>query len=196
MSQFFFYHLHFAFFHHLHFALFCALLFARLTDIGTTYLASPKLKLEANPVVRRLGWWYAWATLLIAFIAYVYPALAVAALVASLMVSASNAKFIWVSRTIGEEELHSFNVRAAVRAKPALAVASMLMSSFFIALLAAVMFLFYPNPNHDWGYWLAYGVMAYAIIGAIYNPLAFFRARRSFSAMEAEVKAATNPKAA
>ena len=29
---------------------------SRLADIGTTYLASPTLKLEANSLVRRFGW--------------------------------------------------------------------------------------------------------------------------------------------
>ena len=183
------------FWHHFRLVLFCALLFSRLADIGTTYLVSPQLKLEANPIARRLGWWYAWASLLIAFFAYVGTGIAVAALVASLLVSASNASRIWVSRAIGESELHLFSVRAAAKAKPSSAVASMLMSSFLIALFAGVIFVFYPDQN-DWGYWLGYGVMLYAIITATYNPLAFFRARRLFSAMEGVVKPASDPKAA
>jgi hypothetical protein len=32
------------------------LLIARLGDVGSTYLLSPTLKLEANPIMRRLRW--------------------------------------------------------------------------------------------------------------------------------------------
>jgi hypothetical protein len=46
--------------------LLCALiLVARLGDIGSTYLVTPNLLLEANPVVRKLRWPFALATLLL-----------------------------------------------------------------------------------------------------------------------------------
>jgi hypothetical protein len=32
------------------------LLLARIGDVGSTYLISPTLKLEANPIIRRLRW--------------------------------------------------------------------------------------------------------------------------------------------
>lgn len=46
--------------------LLCALiLISRLGDIGSTYLITPKLKLEANPILRKLGWWFAIASVLV-----------------------------------------------------------------------------------------------------------------------------------
>ena len=35
------------------------ILLSRLADIGTTSLITPQLKLEANPIMRRLGWRFA-----------------------------------------------------------------------------------------------------------------------------------------
>jgi hypothetical protein len=44
------------------------LLLSRLGDIGSTYLITPTLKLEANPIVRRLKWRFAAVTILAAAI--------------------------------------------------------------------------------------------------------------------------------
>ncbi|MBI2300860.1 MAG: hypothetical protein HYU66_18275, partial [Armatimonadetes bacterium] len=32
---------------------------SRIADVWTTYLVTPTLKLEANALARRLGWWFA-----------------------------------------------------------------------------------------------------------------------------------------
>ena len=65
-------------------------LLGRLADIISTRLVTPTLRLEANPVMRRLGWRFAWATLLVALLAYYSPALGIAGFAASFMVAASN----------------------------------------------------------------------------------------------------------
>jgi hypothetical protein len=44
------------------------LLLARIGDVGSTYLISPTLKLEANPIIRRLRWPFAGITILVAAI--------------------------------------------------------------------------------------------------------------------------------
>src|SRR5437773_11506825 len=83
--------------------LLCALIFiSRLGDIGSTYLITPKLKLETNPIVRKLGWWFAIATLAVCLVPYYSTAMAIIVLVPSLMVSAANAGKIWVARAFGE----------------------------------------------------------------------------------------------
>jgi hypothetical protein len=46
------------------------ILIGRLGDIVSTYLVSPTLALEANPIVRRLGWRFAIATIVVAGIPY------------------------------------------------------------------------------------------------------------------------------
>jgi len=71
--------------------LLCALiLLSRLGDIGSTYLVTPKLRLEANPIVRKLGWWFAVATLLLCLVPYYWTPAGIIILIPSLMVSAAN----------------------------------------------------------------------------------------------------------
>ena len=47
------------------------ILLGRLGDIISTWLITPKLDLEANPIVRRLGWRFAVLTVLICLVPYV-----------------------------------------------------------------------------------------------------------------------------
>src|SRR5579864_9285673 len=62
----------------------CALLLiARLGDIGTTYLATPRLRLEANPIVRKLGWPFALLSLGACFLPYYSITIAVPVLIGS-----------------------------------------------------------------------------------------------------------------
>ena len=53
---------------------------SRIADVLSTYLVTPTLKLEANSIARRFGWWYALLTILIGFVPYVSPALGVVVL--------------------------------------------------------------------------------------------------------------------
>jgi hypothetical protein len=88
-------------------------LLSRLGDIVSTRLVTPKLRLEANPIARRLGWPFAFATLLVAAMPYFDARIGVAVLAASLLVSASNFYRGWFIRAIGEEEFEQLVLRAA-----------------------------------------------------------------------------------
>ena len=80
--------------------LLCALvLLSRLGDIGSIYLVSPTLNLEANSIARRLGWEFAWSSLLVCLIPYYSAPASIVVLVPSFMVSASNSMKIWFARS-------------------------------------------------------------------------------------------------
>ncbi|MFA6564268.1 MAG: hypothetical protein WCV00_20365 [Verrucomicrobiia bacterium] len=81
------------------------LLFARGLDFLSTWIATPSLLLEANPIARRLGWQGGIAVnLLVCLAAAVIPFLAVLISVTSVLVAARNFQAAWVSRTMGEYE--------------------------------------------------------------------------------------------
>src|SRR5450631_1271539 len=75
------------------------LLLARIGDVGSTYLATPGLKLEANPVAKRFKWPYAILTIFAAAIPYYSLPMGLVVLVASLLVCASNFSRLWMMRT-------------------------------------------------------------------------------------------------
>src|SRR5262245_3316707 len=87
------------------------LLFGRGMDFLSTWLATPHLVLEGNPLVKKLGWNWSVAlnlavSLLFAFAGF----LAVATTTMSLLVAARNFQSAWLMRLMGEEEYRDWHV--------------------------------------------------------------------------------------
>lgn len=150
---------------------------SRLADLLTTYLVSPNLKLEANSLARRFGWWYAWLTVLIGFIPYISPAAGIVVLTASFMVAASNASKILMARALGEEELAALSQRVLQVTPFWPGILFMVMPGIFIAALAGSLLYFYPSET-QWGYYFAIGMLTYAFAVFVWYPLRYFRLRK------------------
>jgi hypothetical protein len=166
---------------HIEACLAAALLVARLADIGSTRFATPNLRLEMNPVARKLGWPYAWATVGLCVLPYVADwgsFVAVPIIVASLFVAASNLSRAWMMRTLGEDEYLVFSRAAFARARPALVYGSIVVSSSLIAAAGGLLMLFYPKPD-EWANSFALGIVVYGLAIAVHASL---HARRMFSA--------------
>jgi hypothetical protein len=91
------------------------LLLSRVGDLVTTWLITPRLLLEANPIVRKFRWRLGILTLLACLLPYWNTAYAWAALVMFLMGCASNARSIWLVRAFGEQAYYSDVLLVAVR---------------------------------------------------------------------------------
>jgi hypothetical protein len=150
------------------------LLLSRIGDIGTTYLITPNLILEANPIARKLGWPFAFVTLGACLLPYLHIPAAVAALMTFLLVSASNAGKIWIVRTVGERAYAALVLDLARRSRLSHALLGIAASAFFVALAGATILLFYPSPE-EWGFWLGLGVLFYAGAVWLYGTLAMVR---------------------
>jgi len=156
-----------------------ALIFvARLGDIGTTYLNSPELKLEQNPIAKKFGWPFAFVTLLLFLIPYYSIPLGIIILVVSLLVSVSNSLRTWIIRTIGETAFHEMIIKTAAEAHFSRSLLLLMLPGLFVTLLALTLLLFYPNPDKDWGFWFAGGIFSYALVLFLHPPIAFLRFRR------------------
>ncbi len=164
---------------HLDHVLALLILISRLGDIGSTYLVTPTLRLEANPIVRRLGWRFAIATLAMCVVPYVSMELGVMFLVPSLLVSASNSARIWMARTLGEAEYWALLMRLARQSRLTYALAGVCASAGFVILTGLVVLLFYPNPSNDWAFWIGAGIINYGAVIAIHGSLAFVRLFRN-----------------
>lgn len=161
----------------------CGLIFvARAGDIVSTFLITPKLALEANPIAKKLGWPFGVLTIFVCLIPYYSTPAGVIVLVPSLFVSASNTAKIWFVRSMGEMEYLNLLYRLARTTRLAHAVLGLLASALFIALAGMVLLFLAPDPAADWGYWYAIGILGYAVIiglyGTIYICRLFHSARR------------------
>ena len=166
---------------HLEHVLAVLLLISRIGDIGTTFLVTPSLRLEANPIMRKLGWPFAVATLLLCLVPYFNLTAAVMILMPFLMISAGNAGRIWIARALGEGEYHALLIRAARRSRPIEAILPICVSAGFIMLTGLVVLLFYPRPSTDWGFWIGVGIILYGVAIAFYGTLSVRRLFRQAS---------------
>jgi hypothetical protein len=160
---------------HMNHVLCVLILLSRIGDIGTTYLVTPHLVLEANPLVRWLGWRFALLSLVICFVPYYSVSAGVAVLVPSLMVSASNAGKIWVARTLGEHEYQAFMLRIAAASRLRYALAGLLLSSSFVVLVGTVLVLLYPDPTEEYAWWFGVGIITYGVVIAFHGTVALIR---------------------
>lgn len=143
-------------------ALCALLLFARLADIGSTWLASPTLRLEANVVMRRFRWKLAWASLLVCLIPYYNATLAVLVLPMLLLVPASNLSKVWSARALGEDGMVRMQIEIARRSTLGKAVLYTTLWALMVALTGGVLVFLCPDPGRDWGYWFGLGIVLYA----------------------------------
>ncbi len=151
------------------------ILLSRIGDIGTTYLVTPTLALEANPIARTLGWPFAFLTLAVCAVPYFSVQAAVMLLVPCLMVSAANASKIWVVRTMGERQYRAMLLSLAARSRLSHALAGLLVSILFIVLLGCVIWFLYPDPAEDLAFWFGAGIVAYGLVLAFHGTLSFIR---------------------
>jgi hypothetical protein len=78
---------------------------ARGLDFLSTWIATPELVLEANPIARRLGWRAGIAVnTAVCLAAATLPFAAVVVSVMSVLVAARNFQGAWLARTMGEHE--------------------------------------------------------------------------------------------
>ena len=78
-------------------------LLGRAADLVSTYIATPHLALEGNPLARRLGWRWGIPLNLVASLGIgCFPSLAIAVATTSALVAARNFQNAWLMRSMGE----------------------------------------------------------------------------------------------
>lgn len=83
--------------------LFVVLIFARAMDFFSTWVATPNLVLEGNPIAKKLGWKYGIPVNLgMCFGFAFWPLPAIVISTTSLLVAARNFQSAWLMRSVGE----------------------------------------------------------------------------------------------
>jgi hypothetical protein len=150
------------------------LLLGRLGDMLSTRLVTPTLRLEANPIMRRLGWRFAWFGLVVVLIPYYSLAAGIAIMAASLMVTGSNLSRGWIYRALGEAGSDEFLLRAAARTRRASAVGSVLGGAAAV-IVAGVVLMWLSGSNGAPSYWFGVGLALYGVVVAVHGSLFVFR---------------------
>src|ERR1700684_3504798 len=120
--------------------LFGLLFFARGMDFLSTWVATPNLVLEGNPLARKLGWkWGALINLALCFAFAFWPLTAIIVMTAGLLVAAHNFHAAWLMRTMGEAAYRDWFVERVAQTPISLYLASLCGETFLTALPGAAL---------------------------------------------------------
>ena len=150
----------------------------RGADFLSTWVATPRLVLEGNPLARKLGW--RWGTLLNLAVCLVFAAWPLSALViatTSALVAARNFQAAWLMRTLGEEQYREWYVQRLRETPLPLYLFCLLSQTLLVAAIGAALMLF--SGGHLPTFPIGLGIVAYAIAVVFYTSLALWRIRRS-----------------
>ena len=160
-----------------YFCLLSLLLFARGMDFLSTWVATPNLVLEGNPLARKLGWkWGALANLALCFIFAFWPLTAIIVSTSGLLVAAHNFHAAWLMRTMGEAAYRDWFVERVARTPRSLYFACLCGETFLTALPGAALIWFGDSGGIPFA--IGIGIVGYAGIILFYTSLSLWRLRR------------------
>ena len=167
-----------------YFCLFSLLFFARGMDFLSTWVATPNLVLEGNPLARKLGWkWGALANLALCFAFASWPLTAIIVMTAGLLVAAHNFHSAWLMRTMGEAAYRDWFVERVAQTPVSLYLASLCGETLLTALPGAALIWF--CDEHSIAFAIGFGIVGYAGIVLFYTSLSLWRLRRHEDKKEA-----------
>lgn len=160
------------------------MLFSRGMDFLSTWIATPNLILEANPVARRLGWRGGIALNIVICIALsAWPLPAIVVITMSLLVAARNFQLAWLMRSMGEERYAVWFSERLAQAGLGLFMLCLFAQTGGIAMIGgALMYFsrcsFTPDLIHLIPFAIGMGILTYAVAVTVFTLLAMRRVRR------------------
>lgn len=153
------------------------LLAARGLDFFSTWLGTPHLLLEANPLAKKLGW--RWGLLLNAVLCFVFafwPLPTLIIVTSSLLVASRNFQSAWLMRIMGEDQYRGWMSERLAQTPFALYSACVLAQTFVFGSLGLALTI--------WGFhlWVPFaigvGMITYALAVTLYSLRAAWYLRR------------------
>jgi hypothetical protein len=154
------------------------LLLARGMDVLSTWVATPNLVLEGNPIAKLLGWrWGLPVNLAVCFALAFWPLPAIVLSTTSILVAARNFQSAWLMRTLGEEAYRDWHVERVQETRITLYLLCLAGNTVLTALVGAAVIFFSERRVVPFG--IGVGIIAYAGAVAFYTLLAIWRLRRA-----------------
>jgi hypothetical protein len=161
-----------------YFALLALLLFARAMDFLSTWIATPNLVLEGNPLAKRMGWrWGLLINVALVLVLARWPLSAVVVATASIMVAARNFQSAWLMRSLGEEFYRDWHIDRILETPIALYLFCLAGNTLLTAGVGGA--LMYFGGMRLVPVAIGMGIIAYAVAVAFYTLLSVWRLRRS-----------------
>ncbi len=150
------------------------LLLGRGMDFLSTWLATPNLVLEANPLAKRLGWkWGGAMNLAICLVFACWPLPAIVIITTSVLVAARNFQAAWLMRTLGESAYRQWMAERLHEARRGVVVFCLLAQTVLYSAVGASLILFSQSQLVPLG--VGAGIVTYAVAVAVFSALSMWR---------------------
>jgi len=157
-----------------YFVLFGVLVFARGMDFLSTWVATPHMVLEGNPLAKRLGWkWGGMINLMVCVLCAAAPMPAVVVSTTSLLVAARNFQGAWLMRTMGEYNYRNWMSERLAEGRKGLFVFCLLAQCILMALLGLALVWLGGEMMVPLG--VGIGLLVYAFAVLFYSLLSLTR---------------------
>jgi hypothetical protein len=161
-----------------YFLMFALLVFARGMDFLSTWIATPNLVLEGNPLAKKLGWrWGLVLNVVMVFVLALWPLSAIVVATASVLVAARNFQSAWLMHSMGEDAYRDWHVQRIRETRVTLFLFCLAGNTLLIAGVGAVLIYFSRMRLVPFG--VGMGMVVYAIAVAFYTLLAVWRIHRA-----------------
>jgi len=158
--------------------IFLLLFVARGMDFLSTWVATPNLVLEGNPIAKKLGWrWGIALNIALCFGFAFWPLPAIIISTTSVMVAARNFQSAWLMRSLGEHLYREWHVERVQETSVTLYLFCLFGQTALTAGVGGAVVYFSDRDLVPWA--IGLGIMGYAMAVAFYTLLAIVRMRRS-----------------
>jgi len=170
------------------------LVFSRGMDFLSTWVATPNLVLEGNPIAKKLGWkWGLVVNVVLVTALAMWPLSAIVVATASVLVAARNFQSAWLMHSMGEHAYRDWCVARIRETRPTLYLSCLAGNTLLIAGVGVAVILFSRSETGEWllvPLGIGMGIVAYAVAVAFYTLLAVWRLRRTHEFEERRLAAA------
>lgn len=156
------------------------LIFSRGMDFLSTWVGTPKLELEGNPVAKKLGWrWGLPLNIIIVVLVASWPVPSIVLCTTSVLVAARNFQHAWLMRSLGEQAYRDWFVERVRETRPEIFLFCLAGNTVLTAVIGLTL-IFLDGPRVLTAA-IGMGIVAYAIVVAFYSLLALIRNRRNLN---------------
>jgi hypothetical protein len=169
------------------------LVFARGMDFLSTWIATPNLVLEGNPLAKKLGWqWGLLLNIVLVSVLAMWPLSAIVVATASVLVAARNFQSAWLMHSLGEEHYRQWHVERIQETRITLYLFCLAGNTLLTAGVGAA--LIYFSHLRLVPFAIGMGMVAYAVAVAFYTLLAIWRIRRAAKKLAVRQNSRANDK--
>jgi hypothetical protein len=154
------------------------LVFARGMDFLSTWIATPNLMLEGNPIAKKLGWrWGLLLNVVLVGVLALWPLSAIVVATASVLVAARNFQSAWLMRSLREETYRAWYVERVRETRITVYLFCLAGNTLLTAGVGTTLIIFSNQKLAPFA--IGSGMVAYAVAVAFYTLLAVWRIRRA-----------------